>query len=81
MDQRIYTLAQGKWLAKLLGFDYKIEYKPGCSNKVVDALSRQQGLEELEPELQAVTVLIPRWFQMVKEMYNGSVAFANLMAE
>jgi len=28
------------WLAKLLGFDYEIEFKRGKDNVVVDALSR-----------------------------------------
>ena len=51
MDQQIHTLAQGKWLTRLLGFDYRVEYKPGCSNKVADALLRQQGLEQLGIQL------------------------------
>jgi hypothetical protein len=41
LEQRISTPAQQKWLYKLLGFDYSIEYKPGRDNVVADALSRQ----------------------------------------
>ena len=41
LEQRISTPAQQKWLYKLLGFDYSIEYKPGRDNVVADTLSRQ----------------------------------------
>lgn len=40
-DQRITTLAQHKWLAKLLGYNYTLEYRAWSLNKVVDALSCQ----------------------------------------
>nr|GEU62735.1 transposon Ty3-G Gag-Pol polyprotein [Tanacetum cinerariifolium] len=38
---RITTPAQAKWLSTLLGYDYKIKYKKGSSNKGADALSRR----------------------------------------
>nr|GEU83440.1 hypothetical protein [Tanacetum cinerariifolium] len=40
LDQRITTLFQSKWLPKLLGFDYDIEYKKGVDNAAAVALSR-----------------------------------------
>ena len=40
LDQVIQTPDQQKYLAKLLGYQYTIVYKPGKDNRVVDALSR-----------------------------------------
>jgi ribonuclease HI len=39
-DQRLVEGIQHELLVKLLGFNYKVEYKKGRENKVVDALSR-----------------------------------------
>lgn len=41
LEQRITTPSQQKWLIKLLGFDYFIEYKKGKYNVISDALSRR----------------------------------------
>ena len=43
LEQRIATPSQQKWLAKLLGFAFVVEYKRGCDNRVADALSRNCG--------------------------------------
>ena len=43
LKQRITTLDQQRWIVKLMGFDYKIVYRPGRENKVADALSRLHG--------------------------------------
>lgn len=40
LKQRLSTLLQQKWLAKLMGLDYAIEYKKGKEYIMADALSR-----------------------------------------
>jgi hypothetical protein len=40
LDQKLTFHSQHLWLSKLLGLDYKIEYRKGNENIVVEALSR-----------------------------------------
>lgn len=40
LDQRISTPSQQKWLSKLMGYNYKIQYRAGNLNTVPDTLSR-----------------------------------------
>lgn len=41
LDQRITTPSQHQWLSKLLGYNYKVQYRAGSLNTVPDTLSRQ----------------------------------------
>ena len=41
LHQRIGTPLQQKWLSKLLGYAFIVEYKKGSKNVVADALSRR----------------------------------------
>ena len=43
MDQRLVGPDQQKWLMKLLGFDFEVQYQPGSENRAADALSRKNG--------------------------------------
>jgi len=46
LQQRITNGDQQNWVAKLLGYNFEIIYKPGQENKGADALSRsKEGLE------------------------------------
>ena len=47
MGQRIHTPAQQRWVTKLLGYDYEIQYKKGTENRAADALLRQPDTAEL----------------------------------
>lgn len=41
LEQRITTPQQQKWLVKLLGYNYSMDYRPGSQNEGPDALSRK----------------------------------------
>jgi hypothetical protein len=45
LDQHLSTIPQHQWASKLLGFDFRVEYKPGAMNTVADALSRRDTEE------------------------------------
>ena len=45
LEQRVSTLAQQRWITKLLGYAFIVEYKQGKENVVADALSRRPGAE------------------------------------
>lgn len=40
-EQRVMGEDQQKWIAKLIGYDFEVKYKPGKENNAADALSRQ----------------------------------------
>ncbi|WVZ98121.1 hypothetical protein U9M48_043599 [Paspalum notatum var. saurae] len=41
LDQRLSTIPQHQWASKLIGFDFTVEFKPGHTNVVADALSHR----------------------------------------
>lgn len=51
LEQRMVASDHQKWLTKLLGYDFDIQYKMGAENRVADALSRVI----FEPALAALT--------------------------
>ncbi|KAL4570019.1 hypothetical protein LXL04_025668 [Taraxacum kok-saghyz] len=61
LHQRITTPDQQNWVAKLLGYDFDICYKPGRENRVADALSRRDEEGELK-----VSFSYPVWAQGAK---------------
>jgi hypothetical protein len=41
LDQCLSMIPQHQWASKLLGFDFKVEYKPGATNIIADVLLRR----------------------------------------
>ena len=41
LEQRVGTPTQQKWITKLLGYSFVVEYKKGRDNEAADALSRR----------------------------------------
>jgi hypothetical protein len=64
LDARTSTLAQQKWLTKLLGYDYTISYKRGVKNRIADALSRQH---EDPASLSTISYVHLDWLDQMKE--------------
>lgn len=52
LDQAITTPFQHMWIAKLLGYNYEIQYKQGKENVAADALSRATHAQLLQLHLQ-----------------------------
>lgn len=80
LEQKIGTLTQHKWITKLLGYNFKIQFKQGVTNKVADSLSRQQDLSENLCCLQ-VSEPIPTTFLEFKRGYKEDIVLLNLITK
>uniref|UniRef100_A0A803QC89 Tf2-1-like SH3-like domain-containing protein n=1 Tax=Cannabis sativa TaxID=3483 RepID=A0A803QC89_CANSA len=70
-----------KWLTKILGYDFEIQYKSGLENRDVDALLRVHGEVSLAaifvpsvlsiPDLQARNAANPTLSKVLKELANN----------
>jgi hypothetical protein len=71
LDQQVGTIAQQRWLSKLLGYDFIIEFKKkGKDNSVADALSRQSD-DLTKEKLSIALISFPtlNWISDLKESY------------
>ncbi|GKC24457.1 ty3-gypsy retrotransposon protein [Tanacetum coccineum] len=55
---------QQKWVTKLLGYDFKVLYKPGRENTVADALSRVDI-----PSMLAISYPTATWLNDIRDYY------------
>ncbi|RVX07462.1 Retrovirus-related Pol polyprotein from transposon 17.6 [Vitis vinifera] len=72
-EQRITTPVQTRWLPKILGYDYTIEYKKGPKNQAADSLSRRV-------EVCFISTSIPsaEWWQTLQRKVLQDPFYTNL---
>jgi hypothetical protein len=63
LEQRISSQEQQKWVTKLFGYDYEINYNKGKYNVMADALSQKY---EDEGSLFSLSFIVPDWLQAVR---------------
>ncbi|KAA8530950.1 hypothetical protein F0562_005683 [Nyssa sinensis] len=72
LEQRVGTPFQQKWVAKLLGFDFSMEYRSGKENRAVDALSRLPlENEESDPQGSLAIYEEAKGINVVKATWGG----------
>ena len=65
LDQKLNTALQHKWMTKLMGMDYEIQYKKGIENQDAYALSRRHKALA-DPPLHsclAISAVKPVWME------------------
>ncbi|XP_026419661.1 uncharacterized protein LOC113315613 [Papaver somniferum] len=78
LEQKITTGLQQKWMMKLLGFNYDIQYKKGVDNKFADALSRRA---HPPTALQDITLSKPVWIQDIANSYENDPKAQQLISQ
>ena len=83
-EQRISSVLQQKWVTKLLGLDYEIQYKKGVENFVADALSwvnnNEESTEE-EAQLQAISIVQPTWHKELINSYQSDPELQHIISQ
>jgi hypothetical protein len=72
LDQRLSSITQHQWASKFLGFDFKVEFKPGAMNIITDALSRRNTTDD--DELLALSTPTFALFDELRALRNEVVA-------
>lgn len=78
-DQRLATPWQQKAMTKLLGLQYKLQYKKGLDNKAADVLSRCPQTDPMQ--ICALSVVVPLWLNEVQEGYKTDPATEQLLTQ
>jgi hypothetical protein len=80
LEQKVGPPFQQKWIAKLLGYDFLVEYKKGSENKVADDLSRRERWEE-EVSIALLSIPISDGIAMLKLHYKEDLILQKLVTK
>ncbi|KAL0374355.1 UNVERIFIED_CONTAM: Transposon Ty3-G Gag-Pol polyprotein [Sesamum radiatum] len=76
LDQRVDSVLQQKWITKLLGLSYEVQYKKGNENRAADALSRR---EPDQCQTYGISTQLPLWMQELQTSYEGDTLFQSVL--
>lgn len=82
LEQKVGTTAQQIWVMKLMGYDFKIEFKSGRENKVADALSRKHEKSDVDEGMLAI-ISFPTvdWIEELKQSYSSAPELLELLSK
>jgi len=80
LEQRVGTPTQQKWLSKLIGYDFVVEFRAGKENLVADALSIQEDTAD-KGTLWAISTPIVNWADQLKNSYKIDLEIQAIMQQ
>ena len=88
LEQKVGTPFQQRWITKLLGFDFIVEYRSGKENKAADALSRMPTMEEdlsqwetPQGQAQALSMVNVQWWEDLSQSYGQDPQLKELISK
>lgn len=79
LEQREVSLDYQRWLTRIMGYDFEIEYKVGSENKFADGLSRIVHLNCQSGSSNLMALMIPNNLQ-IHDLYTEIDADKNIQA-
>jgi hypothetical protein len=79
LEQKIGSPMQQRWVSKLLGYEFMVEYKKGQENKVANALSRRNEDDMQIASLAVISYPSLEWFVKVQEGYTHDPTLQTLI--
>ena len=76
LEQWVSSPTQQKWVSKLRGYDYEINYKKDKDNLVVDTLSHTF---DAHVSLSAIAMPIPTWLHSVQQGYVNDSSLSEII--